>query len=205
MGMTCLGEMRCLEMEQQRVNLNTTGALWVKGAAWLGAAAVISKLLGTLQKIPLQNVAGDEAYGIYTAVYPFYILILFLATAGFPIAVSSFVTEARVRGNAAAASQVLKVAIILLMISGVAGFALLFFGAHVIAGWIGNKETVPAIQSVSFALLFVPVMAALRGYFQGNQDMIPTAVSQVVEQFIRVGTMIFVLILLTSWTIRQAG
>lgn len=173
----------------------------MKGAALLGAAAVISKLLGTLQKIPLQNIAGDEAYGIYTAVYPFYILILFLATAGFPIAVSTFVAESLVKGNIVAARQVLRVAIILLTISGVIGFALLFFGASIIAGWIGNEETVPALQSVSFALLFVPIMAALRGYFQGSRDMVPTAVSQVVEQFIRVGTMITVLILLTSWTI----
>jgi len=180
---------------------NTTSALWVKGAAVLGVAAVISKLLGTLQKIPLQNIAGDEAYGIYTAVYPFYILILFLATAGFPIAVSTFVAECMVKGNIIAARQVLKTAIILLTISGILGFNLLFFGAGIIAGWIGNAETIPAIQSVSFALLFVPVMAALRGYFQGSRDMVPTAVSQVVEQIIRVGTMIGVLILFTSWTI----
>jgi O-antigen/teichoic acid export membrane protein len=188
-------------MDQQRGNMNATGALWVKGAAMLGAAAVISKLLGTLQKIPLQNIAGDEAYGIYTAVYPFYILILFLATAGFPIAVSTFVARSLANGNIIAARQVLKVAIILLSISSVAGFVLLFFGAGTIASWIGNQETVPAIQSVSFALLFVPVMASLRGYFQGSRDMTPTAVSQVVEQFIRVGTMIAVLILLTSWDI----
>jgi O-antigen/teichoic acid export membrane protein len=188
-------------MDQQRGNMNVTGALWVKGAAMLGAAAVISKLLGTLQKIPLQNIAGDEAYGIYTAVYPFYILILFLATAGFPIAVSTFVAKSLANGNIIAARQVLKVAIFLLSISGIVGFALLFFGASTIAGWIGNEETVPAIQSVSFALLFVPVMASLRGYFQGSRDMTPTAVSQVVEQFIRVGTMIAVLILLTSWDI----
>lgn len=188
-------------MEHQRGKSHTTGALWAKGAAVLGGAAVISKLLGTLQKIPLQNIAGDEAYGIYTAVYPFYILILFLATAGFPIAVSTFVTENLVKGNILAARQVLKVAIILLTISGLLGFVLLFFGAAIIADWIGNEETMPAIQSVSFALLFVPVMTALRGYFQGSRDMIPTAVSQVVEQFFRVGTMIIVLILFASWTI----
>jgi O-antigen/teichoic acid export membrane protein len=188
-------------VEQQRGKLIATGALWVKGAAVLGAAAVISKLLGTLQKIPLQNIAGDEAYGIYTVVYPFYILILFLATAGFPIAVSTFVAERMAKGNIIAAKQVLKVAIVLLSVSGVIGFILLFFGAATIADWIGNDETIPAIQSVSFALLFVPIMAALRGYFQGSRNMVPTAVSQVVEQFIRVGTMIGVLLLLTTWSI----
>lgn len=180
---------------------NATGAKWVQGAALLGAAAVISKLLGTIQKIPLQNIAGDEAYGIYTVVYPFYILILFLATAGFPVAVSAFVSERITKGDMPAARRVLKVALVLLTISGMGGFVLLFFGAGTLAGWIGNSETEPAIQSVSFALLFVPIMSALRGYFQGCHDMMPTAVSQVAEQFVRVGTMIAVLIMLTSWSI----
>ena len=174
-----------------------TGKLLVKGAALLGVAAVISKLLGTLQKIPLQNVAGDGAYGIYTVVYPFYILILFLATAGFPVAVSAFVSQRLAEGDQRGAERVLRVAAVLLTVSGFAGFALLFLGADTIAAWIGNIETAPALRSVSYALLFVPVMAALRGYFQGGHDMAPTAVSQVVEQFVRVGTMILVLVLFT--------
>jgi O-antigen/teichoic acid export membrane protein len=176
------------------------GAKWVQGAAILGLAAVISKLLGTIQKIPLQNIAGDGAYGIYTAVYPFYILILFLATAGFPIAVSAFVAERATQDDVRNARRVLTSAIFLLSISGVLGFLLLFFGAGGIALLIGNTETKPAIQSVSFALIFVPIMSALRGYFQGWNDMLPTAVSQVAEQFVRVGTMVAVLLMLSSWS-----
>ena len=74
-------------------NVGKQGAKLLRGAALLGAAAILSKLLGTLQKIPLQNVAGDTAFGIYNAVYPLYILILFAATAGFPVAVSKFVRD----------------------------------------------------------------------------------------------------------------
>lgn len=170
----------------------------------LGIAATVSKLLGTLQKIPLQNVAGDGAFGIYSLVYPFYTLILFLATAGFPVAVSAFVSERLSSGDRAGAVRVLQVAVMLLSVSGMAGFAFMYGGAHWIAGWIGNEATAPAIRSVSFALLFVPVMAALRGYFQGSRDMVPTAVSQVIEQTVRVATMILALVLLTIWQMSEA-
>lgn len=185
-------------------NDRVSGAEWAKGAAVLGIAATVSKLLGTLQKIPLQNVAGDGAFGIYSLVYPLYTLVLFLATAGFPVAVSAFVSERISSGDRAGAVRVLKVSVLLLILSGIAGFAFLFWGADVIAGWIGNDETVPAIRSVSFALLFVPIMAALRGYFQGGHDMVPTAVSQVIEQSVRVATMVLVLVLLTMHQMADA-
>ncbi len=167
----------------------------LKGAALLGAAAIISKLLGTLQKIPLQNIAGDEAFGIYSAVYPFYILILFLSSAGFPVAVSTFVAERAAQGRDREAQQILAVSTWLLFISGAFFFLLLFFGAGTIAALIGNSQTADAIRSVSFALLFVPAMSALRGYFQGYQNMLPTAVSQVAEQLVRVAAMITLLLI----------
>jgi O-antigen/teichoic acid export membrane protein len=160
----------------------------------LAAAAVISKAIGTLQKIPLQNLAGDRAFGIYNAVYPFYTLILVIATAGFPVAVSAFVSERAARGEYGEARRVLALAVGLLTFTGFACFALLFFGADLIAGWIGIPSSAPAIRSVSFALLIVPAMAALRGYFQGLGDMLPTAVSQVIEQLVRVATMVWLLL-----------
>ncbi|ANE45987.1 hypothetical protein SY83_06480 [Paenibacillus swuensis] len=162
----------------------------VKGAAILGAAALISKLIGTLQKIPLQNVAGDTVFGIYNTVYPFYVLLLFISTAGVPIAVSKMVTERRALGDREGALDVIRVSAAILTITGVLVFGMLYFGADGIALLIGNSQTAPAIRSVSFALLLVPLMSVLRGYFQGLNDMVPTAVSQVAEQFIRVGTMV---------------
>ena len=92
-------------------NVGKQGAKLLRGAALLGAAAVLSKLLGTLQKIPLQNVAGDTAFGIYNAVYPLYILILFAATAGFPVAVSKFVAERAIDGDHQGAKRIVRVSI----------------------------------------------------------------------------------------------
>jgi O-antigen/teichoic acid export membrane protein len=190
---TSLGETAVDDMEERRQSA-AAGSVLIKGAAVLAAAAVISKLLGTMQKIPLQNLAGDGVFGIYNAVYPVYILILTLATAGFPIAVSTFVSEQMVRGRADEARRTLRIAASVLAGTGLIFFVLLFFGADWLAGLIGVRQASPSIRSVSFALLLVPVMAALRGYFQGCRNMVPTAVSQVVEQLVRVGTMVGLLL-----------
>lgn len=176
----------------------STGRQLVKGAAILGVAAAISKIIGTLQKIPLQNIAGDSTFGIYSAVYPFYTLILVLATAGFPAAVSKFVSEKAVEGDIHGARRILFVSLWLMAFTGAASFAILFLGAGWISSLMGNRETELAIRAVSFALLFVPAMAALRGYFQGFQHMTPTAVSQVVEQCMRVAAMLALLLFLVS-------
>lgn len=166
----------------------------MQGAFLLAAAAVVSKVLGTMQKIPMQNLAGDEVFGIYNAVYPIYILIMMLATAGFPVAVSAFVAERVSMGKYREARRVLKVASITLWTSGIAAFLFLYFGADVLSVWIGVSGTSEAIRSVSFALLVVPVLSVLRGYFQGLGNMAPTAFSQVWEQFIRVLTMVILLL-----------
>ncbi|WP_243633412.1 putative polysaccharide biosynthesis protein [Paenibacillus xerothermodurans] len=184
--------------EQSRVEptaRKSTGAALLKGAAVLGVAAVISKVIGTMQKIPLQNMAGDAVFGIYNAVYPLYILILFLATAGFPLAVSKFVAEHAAEGRDHEARRVLRVSSVVLTATGLIFFLLLFLGADWLAWLMGTAQTGMAIRSVSFALLIVPVMSALRGYYQGYQDMVPTAVSQVVEQTVRVFTMFALLLL----------
>jgi O-antigen/teichoic acid export membrane protein len=175
------------------------GSELLKGAAVLGLAAALSKLIGTMQKIPLQNMAGDAVFGIYNAVYPLYILILFLATAGFPLVVSKFVAEQVALGHHAEARRVLRVSTSILAVTGLVFFLVLYIGADRLAELIGARQTGLAIRSVSFALLVVPVMSALRGYYQGYQNMIPTAVSQVVEQTVRVATMFGLLLLCMHW------
>jgi O-antigen/teichoic acid export membrane protein len=183
-------------MKEQRKM--SAAAAMLQGTAVLGLAAVFSKLLGTLQKIPLQNIGGDEVFGIYNAVLPFYTLIFILATAGFPVAVSKFVSDSMTRGEPEEADRILGVSVFISLILGLGMFAFMYAGAEQIARWIGQPQTAPAIRAVSFALWFAPVMAAIRGYFQGRQEMASTAVSQVTEQSVRVLTMIALLLYLTS-------
>lgn len=176
----------------------STASGLLKGAAVLSLAAILSKLLGTLQKIPLQNIGGDGVFGIYNTVYPFYTILITLATAGFPTVVSKFVAERHAMGEESGKRAVLRMATAVMAILGVAGCILMYFGAPLLAAWIGNSHLIPALRSAAPALLFVPLTASLRGYFQGLQNMVPTAVSQVSEQAVRVAVMIILLFYFTG-------
>lgn len=182
-------------------NMSGLQQSFVRGAAILGVAAFITKVLGAVYRIPYQNITGNEGMYVYQQVYPLYSTLIILATAGFPLAISKLVSEHLARGNINEAARVFRLASLLLIVTGFFLFVLLFFGAGTIAEWMGNRErlTMP-IQAVSTALLIVPLLSAMRGYFQGYQDMVPTAVSQVLEQFFRVLTILF-----AAWYAMEMG
>lgn len=167
-------------------------ALW-RGAALLGGAALLSKLIGTLQKIPLQNVAGDETFGLYSAVYALAVMWMTLAAAGVPVAVSVLVAERVAVGDRDGASRVMRWSLALLGTSGLVMFALLCLGAERFADWMGVEEAASAIRMSSVALLFAPATAVLRGYRQGRMEMLQPAVSQIAEQVARVAFMLAML------------
>lgn len=172
----------------------STGSRLLQGAFVLGLAAIISKIIGAFQKIPLQNLGGDGVFGIYNTVYPFYMLIITIAAAGLPVAISKFVAEQNALGRPEEGRRVIRLSSLLLGGIGLTLALLMYIGAPLIGDLIGNGSVVPSIRAASMALLFVPVMTGLRGYFQGLQQMVPTAVSQVVEQTVRVTVMIALLL-----------
>jgi len=180
---------------------NRGGVSFIKGAAILGAGALISKLLGALYRIPYQNITGDLGYYVYTQVYPLYSALLILATAGFPIAISKIVAEKLALGDEYGAGRVFRISSFVLSITGIVCFLLLWFGAPWIAEAMSDEKLAMPIRAVSFALLIVPVMAAIRGYFQGYHNMVPTAVSQIGEQFVRVLT----ILVLSYWFMKTTG
>lgn len=172
------------------------GNLFLKGAMILAVAGIISKVMGSVYTIFLQNIIGDRGLGLYQMAYPIYSTLLILSTAGFPIAVSKFVAEHAAIGDYLGAKKVFRIALVLLFLTGVIFFFLLFYGAPWYAKISGDPDAVYAIEAIAPALLIVPVMSAIRGYFQGWQQMEPTAVSQVLEQFVRVGTIIIAAVMI---------
>ncbi len=159
---------------------------FMQGAVILGIAGIIIKIMGAFFRIPLANLIGDKGMGYYQTAYPIYVLFLTLATAGIPIAISKMVSERVAVDHHYEAYRVFRVSFILLFTIGICSSAVLFFGADYIVNAIGNPGAKYAMMAIAPALLFVPIMAAYRGYFQGMQNMKPTAASQVVEQFFRV-------------------
>lgn len=157
-----------------------------QGAVVLGVAGLIIKVMGAVFRIPLANIIGDTGMGYYQTAYPVYVLLLTLSTAGVPVAISRMVAERNALGNNYEAYRVFRISFALLFAIGISSSAVLFFGAEAIVTHLGNPGAKMAMMSIAPALLFVPMMASFRGFFQGLQNMNPTAISQVVEQLFRV-------------------
>lgn len=158
----------------------------IKGATVLGVAGIIGKVLGACFRIPLTNLIGAEGMAYYGAAYPVYSFFLILATAGFPVAISRMVSERIAIGDYRNANRAYKVSLLLMLGIGVLSFGFCFFYSDRIAISMNNEGADYSIRAIAPALLFAPVVASFRGYYQGHQNMLPTAVSEVVEQFVRV-------------------
>ncbi len=168
----------------------TANRIFLRGAMVLAAAALVSKLLGSVYTIVLQNAIGDRGMGLYQMAYPIYATLLIISTAGFPVAVSKFVSEHAAHGDILAARRIYRVSLAMLTVIGVVSAALMYIFAAAFARLAGDPHAAFAIRAVAPALAIVPAMSVMRGYYQGWQMMNATAISQVVEQFVRVSTIL---------------
>ncbi|HEY5537795.1 MAG TPA: polysaccharide biosynthesis protein [Acetobacterium sp.] len=160
---------------------------YLKGASILAAAGIFSRLLGLFFKIPLYQMVGSYGNGIYANVTNIYNLLLMVSTVGLPLAISKMVSENIAKGEYATAHRVFKLSMTALVIMGSISSLFLFFGADWIietANW--TSESYPAIIAIALAPLVISVCSAYRGFFQGFQIMTPTAISQIIEQIVRV-------------------
>ena len=159
---------------------------FMKGAAILTASTLIVKILGLLFSIPLANLIDTEGMSYFYAAYDVFAVFLALSTAGLPIAVSRMVGTAYSQGRKKEADRVFFVAFWLFFGIGLAGSLLMCFGAWDIAAVYGNPQAAPAIIALAPTMFFISIMSALRGYFQGRSNMVPTAVSQTIEAVTKV-------------------
>ena len=165
---------------------------FLKSTLILSVATLLSKILGSIFRIPLQNIAGDEVLGIFSLVYPVYMVALTLSVAGIPVAISKLISEALVQNNKDRIYQIYRTATILTIMFGLISFTFIYSFSGPISEILGGPSTRLSLIIVSATLLIAPYMAVYRGYFQGFQDMRPTAISQVLEQFIRVGFILLI-------------
>lgn len=167
---------------------------FLRGTLLLTGASFLSKFLGMIYVIPFTNMVGETGMTLYGFAYIPYTILLSISTVGVPLAVSKFVARYNTLNDYYTSMRMLKIGSILMLITGFISFLIMYFGADLIANWTLDKnseditlsEVKSVIQMVSFALIIVPSMAIMRGFFQGNQSMGPTAVSQVIEQIIRI-------------------
>ncbi len=176
--------------EKGRPNLSKEKFL--KGALILTVAGIIVKVIGSVNRIFLSRLLGGEGIGLYQMAYPIYLLALSISSAGIPVAISILVAEKAALQDYRGANRVFRISLSLLTVTGAIFSVVLFFGA----GWLIEHQFVRdprayyAIAALAPALFFVTILSSYRGYFQGMQMMLPTGISQIAEQFVRVVTMV---------------
>ncbi len=155
---------------------------FMEGAAVLVVAHLVVKIIGACFKIPLANILEETGMAFFSRAYNLYAAMFVMATAGLPVAVSKMVSESLAKQNYGESKKVLRAAVILLTIIGAIGTCVLFFGARAFAeGAFQSPGSYLSIVAISPAILFISILSAFRGYFQGHSNMIPTAYSEVVE------------------------
>ncbi|MDQ0233286.1 putative polysaccharide biosynthesis protein [Metabacillus malikii] len=182
------------------VQKNNSIQMAMQGAFILTVAGIITKILSAIYRVPYQNIVGDIGFYIYQQVYPLYGMSVILATSGFPVMVSKVMMEYGYGKSNQVRSKILTVSFFYIFISSFILSVILFFCADEIAMIMGDYQLTPLIQITSLAFIFTPFISTLRGYFQADQSMHPTAISQVIEQGIRVSV-----ILISSYFLIRAG
>lgn len=154
---------------------------FLHGALILTASMAVVRIIGALFKIPLANILGGEGNGYFSAAYDLYNPLYALATAGFPIAISRMVSENVARKRFRDVRQVHRVSKPIFLLTGTIGTIAMMVGAFIYAYVIKAPEVKYATLALAPTILFVCLMSIYRGYYEGLRNMVPTALSEVIE------------------------
>ncbi|GKU75691.1 stage V sporulation protein B [Paenibacillus sp. L3-i20] len=164
-----------------------TKQTFIKGAMILLAAGIINRLLGFVPRIALPRIIGAEGVGLYQLAYPFLIVMLTIITGGIPLAIAKWIAEAESQGNSRQVKHIFRTAMILtITIATVLTIVMLLFAPFIIRHVLPDARVYRAFLMMTPLLLIIGVSSVYRGYFQGKQNMIPSAVSQITETVIRI-------------------
>ncbi len=158
----------------------------MRGALLLTLAGLFGKVLSAGYRIPLQNIAGDIGFYIYQQVYPILGMAWMISIYGFPVAISSLVARARARGESLSVRGFYAPVFIVMVGISVVLFSVFYFGSSAIASFMGDPRLRMPLRVTATVFLLLPFTSIGRGVFQGIDEMTPTAVSQMVEQVVRV-------------------
>lgn len=151
------------------------------GVAVLLPATLFAKILGLFYKIPLVHTVGVAGMAYFLSAYHVYALLFVLSASGLPTALSLLIAGAVAAGEGRSAGRVLRLALFCFSLLGLGGAALLYAGADLLAARLAMPEAAPALRAIAPALVLSVLTGALRGWFQGQHNMIPTAVAEVLE------------------------
>ena len=158
---------------------------FLQGAALLAMATVVVKLIGAFYKIPLQRIIGPDGFSYFSTAYNVYSMLLLISTAGFPVAMSRMISQASSLGNYNQVRRTYKVARAFFLGIGLVSSLILVSLSPWLAEKMGQPNAALAIACLGPSALFMGLVSTFRGFFQGQGNMAPTSVSQVLEAFVK--------------------
>lgn len=160
----------------------------LKGSAWMTVGSILSRILGALYVIPWRLILGASLFplanSLYTQGYNIYSFALIVAVAGIPSAISKQVAHYNALNEYGVGVQIYKKGLSLAILMGIISALILWVAAPILTN--DDKNVIPVIHSLAWAVLVIPTMSLTRGFFQGYNNMAPSAISQFVEQLARV-------------------
>ena len=176
-----------------------TRKIFLSGVLLLSLSTVLVKIIGLIYKIPMLSYLGSEGMGYFNSAYEIYALFCVIATAGLPVALSVLISGAIARGENAQVGRIYRTARLVFLLIGLLGTAIMLIFARRFCLLIRNENAYYCMLSIAPTVFFVCLSSALRGYFQGHQKMLPTAISQILESL---GKLVFGL-LFARFALRQ--
>lgn len=169
-----------MSSEQKKSN----GGFLIQGMI-LAAAGIITRLIGIAYRIPVNNILGDEGQGLYGCAFSIYNIALLLTSYSLPLAVSKLVSARVSKKEYKNAMRIFKSALIFALVVGaIVGIVIFTFSDFIAGDLYSQKYSAYALRVLAPGLFIVAVMGVLRGFFQGMGTMIPTALSQILEQIV---------------------
>lgn len=185
-------------MAKNKSQTNSQAQL-LKGSAWMTIGSILSRILGAIYIIPWyawMGKYGNLANSLTAKSYNIYSLFIIISTAGIPGAIAKQIAKYNALNEYGVGRKLFRHGLALMGVFGIISAACMYFLALPLAGF--NPQEVPVIRSLALAVLIIPILSILRGYFQGFNDMMPSAMSQFVEQLARV-----IWMLLTAYVIMR--
>ena len=158
---------------------------FIMGAFYIALGGFIAKAIGAIYRVPLTNVIGSYGMGLYQLVFPLYSLLLTVSGTGVPSALSKLIAEKISLNDRVNADGIFKTSLALMSVIGLfLSISLLAF-APLVARVQGDKNATLLYMLISPSVFLVSIMSVFRGYFQGRMNMKPTALSQIIEQIVK--------------------
>ncbi len=183
------------------------GQNFLQGTAMLAMATALVKVIGAVYKIPLNAIIGEQGFGYFNTAYEIYNVLLMISTAGLPVAMSRMISQANSLENYNQVRQIYTTARSIFLTLGIVGSLFMTLFCRQLAEFQNQPDAWAAIGFLGPCVLLICIMSTFRGFFQGQGNMLPTSISQVIEAIVRlvVGMSAALLLLKTTDSIPLAA